>query len=141
MSGSQSWAIRIIPNPNQAPGQPAAVFQSMVTDPATGNLLYPPGLAYAQVNDVVTWGNATSDQHQPWPTEGNTETGAPASNPDPVLYFSDPIDGGQSSTPQWIVPPALSDPTQTLGPAPAPVTVIYYCCKNHRNERGKIEIF
>jgi hypothetical protein len=141
MSGSQSWAIRIVPNPNQAPDAPPALFQSMVTDPATGNLLYPPGLAYAQVGDVVTWGDATNHQHQPWPTEGNTEAGAPAASPDPVLYFSDPIDAGQSSTPQWIVPAALSDPTQTLGPAPAPVTVVYYCCKNHPKERGKIEIF
>jgi hypothetical protein len=141
MSGRQNWAIRIITNPNTAPGQPAAVFQSTVTDPATGNLMYPPGLAYAQVGDVVTWGNATGDQHQPWPTDGNTETGTPADPADPKLYFTDPIDAGQSSIPQWIVPPALSDPTKTLGPAPAPVTAIYYCCKNHPNERGKIEIF
>lgn len=113
----------------------------MVTDPATGKLLYPPGLAYAQVGDIVTWGNATSDQHQPWPTEGNVEGAGPATTPDPVLFFSGSIEAGLSSSPQWVVPKALS-PTKAVPPVAVPLPpVIYYCCKNHPKEQGKIVIF
>jgi hypothetical protein len=127
MSGSLDWSIRIV---SVAGG---AAFESRVPN-AT------PGVLQAQIGDIVTWGNATSDTHQPWPTEGNQPATGPATTPDPVLFFSDPIAANASSNPQFVVPLALTTPPTTLKAG----SVIYYCCKNHPNaptERGQIVIF
>jgi hypothetical protein len=85
----------------------------------------------AQVGDVVTWGNNTTQEHQPWPTANNDPNGAPAASnaPGTPLYFSDPIAAGGSSSPQYVVPQPPSN------------NVICYCCKLHPTERGQIEIF
>jgi len=132
MSGSQSWSVRIVS------AGAAAAFQPWGVDANPGDPVK------AQVGDIVTWGNATTETHQPWPTEGNTPTGAPvASNPaGSALFFSQPIAANASSTPQYVVPAAL--PAATAGGAATPLTagsVIFYCCKNHPSERGKIVIF
>ena len=124
MSGSLDWSIRIV---SVAGG---AAFQSRVPNAIPGEL-------QAQIGDIVSWGNATTDTHQPWPTQGNTANGVPAAVPDPVLFFSQPIAANASSTPQFVVPGALTTPPKTL----AAGSVIYYCCKNHPTERGKIVIF
>jgi hypothetical protein len=127
MSGSLDWSIRIVA------GAGGTVFESRVPN-AT------PGVLQAQIGDIVTWGNATTQPHQPWPTEGNTPNGAPASPPDPVLFLSQPIGPNESSTPQFVVPKALTTPPKTL----AAGSVLYYCCKNHPDEpteRGQIVIF
>ena len=124
MSGSLDWSIRIVAVAG------GAAFQSRVPNAIPGEL-------QAQVGDIVTWGNATTNTHQPWPTQGNTQNGAPAAAPDPVLFFSQPIAANASSTPQFVVPFKLTTPATTLGVG----SVIYYCCKNHPTERGKIVIF
>ena len=127
MSGSLDWSIRIV----SAAG--GAVFESRVPN-AT------PGVLQAQIGDIVTWGNATTETHQPWPTQGNTPTGGPASPADPALFFSDPIAADASSNPQFVVPSALTTPPSTLKAG----SVLYYCCKNHptsSTERGQIVIF
>jgi hypothetical protein len=118
---SLDWAIRIVP----ATGGGAA-FQPRVPNAKPGDPLK------AQVGDIVTWGNATQETHQPWPTQGNTPNGAPLADNDPEAkkrYLSDPIPPEGSSSPQYVVI------------APASGSVINYCCKNHPTERGQIEIF
>ena len=128
MSGTQQWSIRI------ESGAGGTVFESRVPN-AT------PGVLQAQVRDIISWGNATADTHQPWPTEDNTPDGPPATTPDPALFFSQPIGPNESSTPQFVVPTAL---TTTTPATLVPGSVIYYCCKNHPKvptERGRIVIF
>jgi hypothetical protein len=120
MSGTQQWSIRI------ASGAKGTVFESRVPNTT-------PGVLQAQVRDIISWGNATNQTHQPWPTENNQPGGPPAANPDPALFFSQPIAPNESSTPQFVVPTALA-----VG------SVINYCCKNHPQEpteRGQIVIF
>jgi hypothetical protein len=127
MSGSLDWSIRIVS------GAGGTVFESRVPNAV-------PGVLQAQVGDIVTWGNATADTHQPWPTQGNTQGGGPAIPPDPVLFFSDPIAPNASSNPQFVVPAALTTPPTPLKAG----SVIYYCCMNHPHdptERGQIVIF
>jgi hypothetical protein len=127
MSGSLDWSIRIV----SVTG--GAAFESRVPN-AT------PGVLKAQIGDIVSWGNATGDTHQPWPTEGNSPTAGPATTPDPVLFFSQPIAPNASSNPQYVVPAALTTPPKPL----AAGSVLYYCCKNHptsTTERGQIVIF
>jgi hypothetical protein len=127
MSGSLDWSIRIVS------GTGGTVFESRVPNAV-------PGVLQAQIGDIVTWGNATTETHQPWPTQGNVPAGGPASPADPVLFFSDPIGPNASSNPQFVVPGALTAPPSTLKAG----SVLYYCCKNHptsSTERGQIVIF
>jgi hypothetical protein len=126
MSGSLDWSIHIV---KVAGG---SAFQPWVPNSHPGDP------TKAQVGDIVTWGNDTTGVHQPWPTENNTPTGAPAASnpPGSALFFSEPIPPGGSSTPQYVVPAALPS-----GTALVPGSVIYYCCKNHPTERGQIVIF
>ncbi len=106
------WAIDIIASPSGS----GAAFQPRLPNAKPGDPLY------AQVNDIVTWGNRTSDVHQPWPTVGNLPNGAPA--PPPATGLCDPIPPNDSSRPQYVVGDQ-----------------IYYCCLNHPTEpmeRGQI---
>ena len=135
MSGTQEWNIRIIAtNAGNLSFQPWGVGAN------------PGDAAQAQAGQIITWGNGTSDTHQPWPTVDNTANGDPvpdASNPPgSPLYFTDPIPGNGSSTPQFPVPANL--PPTSKSPNPTKVVkgvVIYYCCKNHPTERGQILIY
>jgi hypothetical protein len=129
MSGSLSWSVHIVAQSNGAAYKPT-IPNAQIGDPVK-----------AQVGDIVTWGNETDNLvRQPWPTVGNSPTGAPvpdASNPPgSALYFSGPINPGGSSRPQWVVPAALPDGTKL-----APASVINYCSKENENERGQIIIF
>ena len=98
----------------------------------------------AKAGDMVTWGNASADTHQPWPLQGNA-AGAPpmAENPntgfpiagttDVTTYFyARPILPDNSSTPQYVLPPAATLPVGAI---------INYCCKFHPDtERFQITI-
>ena len=132
MSGSLSWSVHIV---SVAGG---AAFQPWVPNSNPGDP------TKAQVGDIVTWGNDTNDIHQPWPTVDNKPDGDPipdtSNPPGSVLYFSDPISGGGSSRPQYVVPPTIPVPPPS-GTELAAGSVIYYCCKNHPTERGQIVIF
>ena len=133
MSGSQSWSVRIV-----VTGDGTTKFQPWGVGANPGDP------AKAQVGDIISWGNATNQPHQPWPTEGNTQNGNPlASNPPgSPLFFSAPIPPQGSSTPQFPMPASLP-PATPNGPT-TPLTagsVIYYCCLNHPAERGQIVIF
>lgn len=111
------WAVDIIPYGS------GAAFQPKLVPPAT------PGTPLnVQTNDIVTWGNRTGEVHQPWPTVGNSPTGAPVPVPDsgnPPGYLCDPIPPDDSSRPNYVVTGKTGDQ-------------INYCCRYHPSERGQI---
>lgn len=110
------WAIDIIPSGT------GAAFRPKLPNAKPGDPLY------AQANDIVTWGNRTLDEHQPWPTVGNLPSGAPVPKPatgNPPGYLCDPIPPNDSSRPQFVVTGNVGD-------------VFNYCCRNHPTERGQI---
>jgi hypothetical protein len=115
---ANEWNVRIVT------AGTGAAFEPRVPGGTPGSELL------AQAGDIVTWGNATNDTHQPWPLDaaGNPVT---AANPaaDTPGYMSDPIPAQNSSTPQFVVP------SLTVG------SVIHYCCLRHTTERGSIKIF
>lgn len=84
----------------------------------------------AQQDDLVTWNNTTNKTHQPWPTDSNYNPLPDSQVPrGSANYLSDPIPAGESSRPSYDV----------AQPAGTPATwTVYYCCKNHPNERGTI---
>jgi hypothetical protein len=115
------WAIDII----QSPSGTLAAFQPKLVPPAA-----PGAPLNAQAQDIVTWGNRTTETHQPWPTVNNAPDGAPVPVPpsgNPPGYLSDPIPPDSSSQPQFVV-------TGTVG------AVINYCCRFHPTERGSIVV-
>jgi hypothetical protein len=94
----------------------------------------PGGQLLAQAGDVVSWGNATNETHQPWPLDANGNP-VPAATPEAATpgYMSAPIPRNSSSTPQYVIDSGL-----------AAGTVINYYCKQHPtavSERGSIKIF
>jgi len=119
------WAIDIVPVSTGG-----AAFQPKLAPPVA-----PGAPLNAQLQDIVTWGNRTTETHQPWPTVDNSPTGDPVPVPaqgNPAGYMSDPIPPNSSSQPQFVVPaPPTTSPPTTSG-------VIYYCCRFHPTERGQI---
>src|SRR4051812_15986265 len=115
------WSIIIEPG---AAGAPARFVADVATVPAGDPLPVFSG-------DGVSWNNKTGQVHQPWPTDSNNVM-LPAttvgSSGDPN-YLSDPIPIHRSSTPRW-----------TAAPSPVTNNTIFYCCKIHPQERGKIVI-
>jgi hypothetical protein len=97
------WSIKIVP---VSPG--VAGFLPDVLGAKVGDSLQ------AQVSDIVSWGNTTADTHQPV----RVDTGE---------GLCDPIAGGASSTPQFVVEGAVGD-------------VISYKCAFHPQETGSITI-
>lgn len=105
-ASSLDWSIKIV---QVSPG--VAGFLPDVLDAQVGESLQ------AQQFDIVTWGNTTADTHQPV----RTDNGQP---------LCDPIAGGGSSTPQFVVQGAVGD------------TITYTCSKHPQNpqEKGSITI-
>lgn len=113
------WAIDIIPSTSGS----GAAFRPKLVPPAN-----PGDPLKAQAGDIVSWGNRTTDTHQPWPTVGNAPNGPPVPVPvsgNPPGLLCDPIPPDQSSSPQFVV-------TSTAG------AQINYCCRFHPSERGQI---
>ena len=114
---ANEWSVRIVALP--AGG---SAFEPRVPGGTPGSELV------VLSGDVVTWGNATTESHQPWPADANfvpvTASTPPTDTPG---YMSDPIPANGSSQPQFIVAGTAS-------------TVIYYCCLLHQNEHGTIRI-
>jgi plastocyanin len=97
------WSIRIVA---VSPG--LAGFKPDVLGAQVGDSLQ------AQQFDIVTWGNTTSDTHQPI----RTDNGQP---------LCDPIAGGASSRPQFVVQGEIGH-------------TITYTCALHQGEEGSIRI-
>jgi plastocyanin len=82
------------------------------------------GTLTVKVGDIVSWGNDTTEAHQPWPTDAQHNIlSAP-----PAPLLTNEIPAQQSSNPAWVV----------AGNA----GTVYYRCKTHpnRNEFGTITI-
>jgi hypothetical protein len=122
------WIVSIEDGKN--PGDPAKFVPQLQPAGADG-LLAAPG-------DAVSWANRTDDIHEPWPTDNNFTplTEAQVGESGSPNYLSDEINSNRSSRPSWIVPKL------TTPPPPVIVTgnTVYYCCKLHPQERGKIII-
>ena len=87
----------------------------------------------AEVSDLVSWNNTTDKIHRPWPTR---EDFTPLPNEDVLprgstFYLSDHIQPEKSSRPNWTV---------AKNPKVGGGKTMFYCCKLHPNERGKIII-
>ena len=84
----------------------------------------------AQQDDLVTWNNTTKQTHQPWPTDSHYKPLPDSQVPrGSANYLSDPIPAGQSSRPSYDVAQPDDEPE---------TWTVYYCCKQHPTERGKI---
>jgi hypothetical protein len=116
------WSIKIVAAATNVAGAPAQFVPDLV-DAHGGQPLA------AQVDDLVTWNNTTGEAHWPWPTDQNY-----APLPDSQVstkngnYLSDRIPAGMSSRPSYDVKMPTSGST------------IYYCCKLHPQERGRITV-
>lgn len=97
------WSVKIV---TVSPG--VAGFQPDVLGAKVGDPLQ------AQVSDIVTWGNHTSDTHQPYRTDTGEDLCAP-------------IPGNSPSTPQYVVVGAAGDK-------------IPYKCRLHPQETGSISV-
>ena len=120
------WSIKIEPNPAQIANQPGR----FVPDVAGSEGEVP---LKALKRDLVSWNNETDFTHQPWPTDEDY-TMLPESTVGKrgsAKYLSDQIPANGSSTPSWVVVEILTGDQQNN---------IYYCCKEHPLERGKIQI-
>ncbi len=120
------WSIKIVRASSSGGG---AAFQPDIPGYDPGDPLP------AQEDDLVSWNNTTDDTHQPWPTDSsyNPLSEAEVLPRGSVNYLSDPIPGGEPSTPAYNV--------SAPGSAP-PTWTVYYYCKLHptiTSERGTIE--
>jgi hypothetical protein len=97
------WSVKIV---QVSPG--VAGFRPDVLGAKVGDSLE------AQVSDIVTWGNLTADIHQPVRIDNGQS-------------LCNPIAGGASSNPQFVVEGAVGD-------------VISYKCSFHPRETGSITI-
>jgi hypothetical protein len=119
------WSIRIVPT--DAGGAAFLPQLSPAVQPGTP--------LQAQAQDIVTWGNQTTQAHQPWLANSNGTPILPAptpSNPTPAGFICEVIPAGGSSTPQYVVPASAQ-----VG------TVIRYCCLLHPTdptEQGQIVV-
>jgi plastocyanin len=84
----------------------------------------PGGTLTVKKNDIVSWGNDTTEAHQPWPTDAQHNL-LPVP---PAPMLTNEIPAQQSSSQGWVV-------TGNAG-------TLYYRCKTHpnRNEFGTITI-
>jgi hypothetical protein len=123
-----TWIVNIENGAN--PGDPAKFVPQLQRAGADG-LLAAPG-------DLVSWSNRTDDVHEPWPTDQNYTplTDAQVGESGSQNYLSDEINPRRSSRPSWYVRKLKAPPAPTIGDG----NTIYYCCKLHPQERGKIII-
>jgi hypothetical protein len=78
--------------------------------------------------NLISWNNRTANEHQPWPADAQYQP-LPESaivKGTPGNYLSDPIPAWLSSKPAYVTT------------AKAEQTTIYYVCKNHPDEQGRI---
>jgi plastocyanin len=77
-----------------------------------------------KANDIVSWGNDTTEAHHPWPTDAQHNFLSVT----PATMLTNEIPAQQGSSPAWVV---------TGNPG-----TVFYRCKTHpnRNEFGTITI-
>jgi plastocyanin len=97
-------------------------IEGQIGEPAN---FVPQDLTPVKVNDTVSWGNDTLEEHQPWPTDshGNLLPGPP------TPFLSNRIPAKSPSNFTWTVN------------VPAGTTIRYRCAVHpERNEVGSIEV-
>jgi hypothetical protein len=123
------WSIKILRATHPTAQAPAAFVPDLIGKKPGDPLA-------AQVDDLVTWNNTTSQAHWPWPADqnGNPLPDAQVSTAN-GNYLSDKIAAHSSSRPSYDVqlPPSSS------ATVPAQAT-LFYCCKLHPHERGAIVV-
>ena len=101
--------------------------------PAGNSATFPP--VEGHEGDDVSWNNATTKPHWPWPTDQNYKP-KQVNNKSP-LYLSDEIAAGKSSDAYSLIMPKDNvDPQTGIG-------TVYYYCKKHPDdpqERGTIKV-
>jgi len=120
------WSIKIEPNPAQIANQPGRFVPDVVGSEGEVPLKVLKG-------DLVSWNNETDVTHQPWPTDENNNM-LPANTvgtSGSAKYLADQIPANASSSPSWKVIEILSGDQKNT---------IYYCCKEHPLERGRMQI-
>jgi plastocyanin len=112
------WSIKIVPGAN--PGDPARFVPQNQAPAADGT--YPNGLS-ADPGDLVSWDNATQDDHLIL----QTKTAAGGSVPMPLggLLWDRVTPGHQTAA--WLVTGASG-------------TTVFYSCLIHPQEKGKITV-
>ena len=113
----QTWCINIVQ------GNAGAEFVPDVygVDPTT------PTPLQAQLNDVVSWSNNTDEDHHLWITNSSYH---------PLRVLTNRIPAHASSSPAYV-----TQQKDVYQPTPTPVlTTIYYCCAQHPDEYGTIEL-
>ncbi len=118
----QSWSIKIVA------GDPNALFVPDVYAPAGTAEVRP---LQAQLGDLVSWNNQTSDPHHIWLTNEEYE---------PQATITEVIPPGESSYPGYVPQQADVSPTVPAGEQPTFPQTIYYYCSKHTDERGTIVV-
>jgi hypothetical protein len=116
------WIVSIEEGKN--PGDPAKFVPQLQAPSADG-------LRAAQ-GDLVSWSNRTDDVHEPWPADQNYTplTDAQVGPTGSPNYLSDEINPGHASRPSWMVTATAIGGGKT----------VFYCCKLHPREHGKVTI-
>jgi hypothetical protein len=112
------WSIKIVPAKHPKPGV-LAEFVADVLDAEAGTF-------DVQQGDLVSWNNTTADEHWPWPVVSPTASPAiPLPPGSPVLVTDS-------------VKPATSSDDYNV--AAAAGSTIFYCCRLHPAERGRLVV-
>jgi hypothetical protein len=112
------WSIKIVPSTSGIAGVLADFVGDVVGATA--------GSFDVQQGDLVSWNNTTKDEHWPWPVASAT---AP-----PAI----PLPPGSPVLVSGSVQPATSSDWYNV--AAATGTTIFYCCRIHPAERGKLVV-
>jgi hypothetical protein len=113
------WSIKIVPVQNPVPDR-AAEFVPDINGAKPGDPLK------VEVGDLVSWNNTSNnDEHWPWLCA------------DATYQFVDPPPGNFYLTTDKIAP---RDSSPYLAVTQPQGTTLYYCCKYHHNEHGRIVV-
>jgi hypothetical protein len=112
------WSIKIVPSKSQVAG----VLAEFVADVAGAK----PGTFDVQQGDLVSWNNTTPEEHWPWPVA--SQSAAPAI----------PLPPGSPVLTSGSVRAATSSDAYNV--AAATGTTIFYCCRLHPAERGRLVV-
>jgi hypothetical protein len=121
------WSIKIVPLKHPTPDV-LAEFVADVPDAKSGSF-------DVQQGDLVSWNNTATQDHWPWLLpSADAQPPGPDGPPPPD---EDPNDLGK-------VKPSTSTDYYNVGMAPAvppnPPNVLYYCCRLHPAERGRLVV-
>lgn len=118
----QTWSIKIVA------ADPCAQFEPDVYAPPDTPAVRP---LQAQLGDLVSWNNQTTEVHKIWLTNETYE---------PVAAITEEIPPNDSSYPGYVPQQADVSPTVPAGETPTFPQTIYYYCSIHTDEHGQIVV-